>query len=305
MRLLLLSFSAAAIFLLSSCRESASLGIKIDSSLRSYIPADTTLLAGIDVEHLSAAPFYKRHENQIDLASLKEITQKIGVDPRRDLSSVLFALRNAMPLILAEGRFHPADVETHLQSLGATRRELGSKTIFETGGNWVFFPTEHIAVGGASQNVRLVLEGKTGEIPRSLVARLRSLPSADQMWVASREGLPLGAAPLRSDVKSALSNIAAYVSGFQAGIALDTGVHIQVDLECTSADNARQVHDALRGGLGLARLTTRDGDLALLKVYDAIQVTYREQTVHVGADLSPDVADHLVTVLAAMQKRAI
>lgn len=297
MRFLLLAFSFGGFLLLSSCRANFSGGVVIDSQLSAYVPADCTLLAGLDADRLTAAPFYKRHASQLYFPALNQMTEKVGVDPRRDLSSALVAWESGTPLILAKGRFSSAKLETHLESLDGAAHDYRNKKVFEMGNESLFFPQNNIAIGGSSGVVRSLIDSKPGVIAPALLNRIRAVPGSDQIWIASSQGLPLENAPIRSEVRSALSNIAAYVTAFSAGLAFDTGAHVQMDLLCDSADDARQVHDALRGGLGLARLTTKDGDLAMLKLYDAIHVTYERRTVRIQADLVPDLADQLVTRL--------
>ncbi|MBV9405815.1 MAG: hypothetical protein JO211_10755, partial [Acidobacteriaceae bacterium] len=57
-------------------------------------------------------------------------------------------------------------------------------------------------------------------------------------------------------------------------------------------------------GIGLARLTTKDNEQNLLKLYDSIDVTQDQQTVHVRADLSSDLTDELLEKVAQLRMRA-
>lgn len=303
MRLLCLGFCLAVLVLSSSCHSKTSVGVRLDSTLSSYVPATTTLLAGIDVDGLTASGFYKRHADQLNVPALNAMAERVGVDPRRDLSSILVAFQTGDPLILAKGRFDAANIAPHLLSLGGQRSEYRKQSIFGTSlgpsGDSLFFPAKNVVIGGPSRTIRALIDRPGSGIPQILLDRVRQLPKTDQLWAVSSQGLPLDRVGFRSDVRSALSNFVTYVSGLNAGIALDAGAHLQVDLQCTSSDDAKQVHDALRGGIGLARLTTRDNQLAMLKLYDAIQVTYEQQTVHVRADLSPELADQLLNLIAA------
>jgi hypothetical protein len=207
-------------------------------------------------------------------------------------------------VILARGRFNAADIEPHLVSLGSKRSEYRRQALFAKDGQSLFFPERNIVVGGPSPAIRELIDHKHGGIPQPLIDRLRQLPKSAQVWIVSSQGLPLGRIPVRSDVESALSNIVAYVSGINAGVTFDEGAHVHADLLCISAEDARQVHDALRGGIGLARLTTKDNQLELLKLYDAIQVSYEQQTVHIHADLSAQLADQLVGLASGLGGRA-
>jgi hypothetical protein len=303
-RSVLLSFSLAAVLLLSSCQKSITVGVNLDSKLSSYVPPASTLLAGADVDGLKSTPFYARHQNQLNVPALHDMAEQIGVDPRRDLASVLVAWQTGSPVILARGRFDSGNVEPHLVSLGSKRSEHRKQAVFVKDGQSLFFPEKHIAIGGPSPAIRDLIDRKDGGVPQPLVDRLRQLPKSDQVWIVSSQGLPLARIPMRSDVESALSNIVAYVSGVNAGITFDEGAHLHADLRCISPEDARQVHDALRGGIGLARLTTKDNQLELLKLYDAIQVSYEQQTVHVRADLSAQLADQLLGLMSGFDRRA-
>jgi hypothetical protein len=292
----------AAIFLLGSCQKSASIGVKVDSRLASYVPPTSTLLAGVDVDSLTKSAFYKRHENQLNIPAVQDMGEQIGVDPRRDLSDILVAWSGRSPLILASGRFSADKVEPHLLSLGGKRSEYRSQTLFGTGDQVMFFPKNNVAIGGPEKDIRAVIDSGSGGIPQPLLDRLRLVPASDQAWIVS-QGLPLDRFSMRSDVESALSNIVSYVSALNAGIGFDTGAHVQADVLCISPEDAKQVHDALRGVIGFARLSTKDDQLGLLKLYDAIQVSYDQQTVHIHADLSPRMADDLIGMLSGMERR--
>ena len=119
------------------------------------------------------------------------------------------------------------------------------------------------------------------EYPAELQQRLETIPKADQLWVVSRGGLPLNGIATRSDIDSALSNIVGYVSGAAMGVGIDTGIHLQADLTCISDQGAQRVRDAFRGGIGLARLTTKDNQLELLRLYDSVHVDQENSTIHV------------------------
>ena len=109
---------------------------------------------------------------------------------------------------------------------------------------------------------------------------------------------------MRSDIDSALSNIVGYVSGTAMGVGIDTGIHLQADLTCISDQGAQRVRDALRGGLGLARLTTKDNQLDLLRLYDAVHIDQENSLIHVRADLASDLANKLLSYIPQMKNGA-
>jgi len=208
--------------------------------------------------------------------------------------------------LMARGHFQTKEVETKLQASGLQRRTYKNFTILGDDRNSVAFLKGGMMLAGSPETVRSELDFQdsgAGEVPEELQERLRTLPKDDQIWIVSRKGLPFAEAPMRTDVQSALSNIVTYIRGATAGLAADSGLHLQANLTCISAEGAQRVHDAIRGGIGLLRLSTKDNETDMLKLYDAIQVDQDQSLVRVHADLSADVADKLLNTLPQLQSR--
>lgn len=282
-----------------SCAKAPETGISIHSAFRSFIPRDTTLLAGVRLTALEAAPFYLRHQDRFNFAQLDDLKEKIGLDPRRDLSDLLVAYDGKRALLLANGTFKSSDVQNKLLGVGAKRFEQKGRTLFLSGNQAVAFPSNGLAAAGtvtAVQNALDVHASRSGGVPEELQQRLTAIPSQDQLWAATRGGLPFLQLAGNSDVQSALSNIAGYISATGAGLGVDTGLHFRAEIICISDEGAQRVRDALRGAIGLGRLTTKDNETDLLRLYDSIQVAQSQRTVRVSSDLPPDLADKLLTL---------
>jgi hypothetical protein len=83
---------------------------------------------------------------------------------------------------------------------------------------------------------------------------------------------------------------------------VDSGTHFKIDLTCISEEGAKRVHDALRGAIGLGRLSTRDDQQELMQVYDAISVDQDKALVRVHADYSGTLTDKLFEQLGQVTK---
>lgn len=282
-----------------SCAKAPETGISIHSAFRSFIPQDTTLFAGVRVSALEAAPFYVRHRDRFNFAQLNDLKEKIGLDPRRDLSDLLVAYDGKHALVLASGTFQSAAVQNKLVGLGAKRLEQKGRRLFLSGNQAVAFPASSLAVAGPVSTVETSLDlhsNHSGGVPEELQQRLEAIPGQDQLWAATRGGLPFLQLAGNSDVQSALSNIAGYISATNAGVGVDTGLHFRAEIICISDEGAQRVRDALRGAIGLGRLTTKDNEADLLRLYDSIQVEQSQRTVRVSSDLPADLADKLLTL---------
>jgi hypothetical protein len=291
----------------SACTNPGASGVSIDSAFRALIPPDTKALAAADIEKLKASAFYQRHQNQLNFPLLDGMSERIGLDPRRDVSSLLVAWNGKDAVAMARGGFNLGALQSKLPSLGARPTRYKSYTLFGEGRDALTFLKHGIALAAPVEALRseIDLQGNGGgAVPPELQQRLAGIPKGDQIWAASRGGIALTDSPMRSDIQSALSNIVDYINAANLGLGLDTGAHLAADILCVSDEGAQRVRDALRGGIGLARLTTRDNESDLLKVYDAIQVTQDQRTVHVKADLSGELADKLLARLPSIQNRA-
>jgi len=278
-------------------------GITVDPAFRSLTPADTKLLSGADWDSLKASPFYQRHEKELNVPIFNAAVDRLGVNPLRDFSKLMAAWDGKDWLLMERGRFNSNDLQKRMIAAGARSSTYRNRTLLgENAGTLVLF--KNIALEGSTPAVQHTIDIESagqGEIPEELQERLRTLSKRDQLWTVSRAGLAFANVPMNPDWQSALSNITGSISGTTAGVYVDAGVHLSIDLQCNSAQGATRVHDAVRGMIGFGRLSTKDDQEDLLRAYDAIQVNTTSQIVEVRADLAPDLADKLMASLMLLR----
>lgn len=305
MRYILTACLIAGLLAGLSCGRLATKGVAVDSSFKPFIPADTKALAGVQIANLQATPLYQTHKGQLNLAQLNEFTDRTGIDPTRDLAEIVIAWNGEQAVALARGSFSQSKIQPKLKSLGVRQQSFHKYTLFGDASNSLVFIRDGLALAGPSQAVRnLINPSGEGDVAPELQEQLETLPKNSDVWVVSRSGLPTTGIPMRSEIGSALSNIVAFVSGTAIGVAVDTGIHLQGDLTCVSIEGAQRVRDALRGGIGLARLTTRDNQLDLLRLYDSIHVEQANTAVHIQADLPPDLANTVIGYIPGIRAHA-
>jgi hypothetical protein len=292
-------------FALVSCTRKSVTGVEVDPSLKGYILPKSKVLAGVSVDQIKQTDFYKRHQAQLALPALDQFSQQVGVDPRRDLSSFLMAWNGTDVLGMIRGDFSSANLEKYPGA--KTRSEHYNKfTLFGDGKRDLVFVPKGIALIGSSVLLKKALNddaaGDTG-VPEDIQLQLSRLDAGAQAWVVSSGIIQLDQLSMRSDAATTLSNISDYIDATAAGITVSSGIALDGHISCISEEGAQRVHDALRGVIGLARLTTPDNRMDQLRLWDSIKVDKQGKDIHLTAELTPELADSLITLLPSLTKR--
>jgi hypothetical protein len=226
----------------------------VDPDLASCVPANTRVLAGIQIDRVHASPLLEKWF----AGSLSALL------PAGDASAVLVADTGAGLLWATRGPFREAPA-------GAT------------------LLAPQLAVSGPDAAVRAAAaqhaSGRTGA--PALVAQAE-LIATQPVWavVAGNAQYRLSGNAANLDRLFALTDYTTLTldAGSQIGLHV-TGI-------CRSADRARQFEETLRGLLSLARAATRDRGLA--SILSAVQIRRDNLTVHVDAAGSPELIQRLV-----------
>jgi len=295
---ILLVVSVLALF---SCSRTSTPGIEVDAKLNPYILPNSKFVAGVDLDKIKQTDFFKRHQSQLDFPQLNQLPQEIGMDPRRDLSSFLMAWNGTDTLFLTRGTYSSDVLEKRLSSLAKTEKD-GKLTFYGDGKRDVVFLPKGIALIGSAPLLKSAVK-ENGAVSEDLQMQLARLPKSAQVWEASSGIISPEQLAVRSDTASLLSNISGYINGTALGITLGEGVALDAHISCISEEGSTRVHDALRGLIGLARLSTKDNELDQLKIWDSIKVDKQAKEVHITADLPAALADKTIGVLKASISR--
>jgi hypothetical protein len=288
----------ASLLLLASCRPALLKPVRIDPALQALIPADTVYLFGANVKRMRQTPVYQKL-TQLPFPQVDRFARETGVDPRRDIQEVLACSSGTGMVTMVRGRFNAADLEPKLQARGAPRIGWKGYTLYGTEEAAVAFLSPSIAVAGSTPVLKSVIDARDRKhgVPTALRPLLEAVPERDQMWAVSAGDLP--GSRMGMTEGNRLGDIAQMLRGIQTvvlGVDFSNGLHLTARLDCRTTDDARHVHDALRGAIGMARLSTPDNQPELLKVYDGIQVTQGDSLVEVNGDLPADQVDRFLAL---------
>lgn len=280
----------------AGCRPKPRAAVNVDPALAMLVPETAVALAGVKVEAVRATALYKRHEDELIWSAFSKST---GLDLKKDVWEVLVVFEPSAPVVLARGKFSPGFGGLEPQVLpGAPRTPYKSYTIIGGEQAATAFLNSSTAVAGSGQAVRGIIDRRSDSrgIPSALDEELRRLPPGAQIWAVSAGGFAGLPAPREGNWAN-LGRIFGLIEAGSLGIDLRNGVELSATGSCGSEENARMLHDSLRGFVGLGRLSAPPNRTEIARMYDAIQIGRRGSEVAVTAKLPLDLAETLISMI--------
>lgn len=291
--------------LVAGCSRKPAANARVDAALAPLIPADSVMLAGIRLDRLKDTPFYKTFVEGKQIPQLEEFAQRTGLDPRKDLWEIVMASNGSRTVALVRGKFGGMfGQEPRFEGIGALRRNYRGYSLQGNQDGVVTFMNASVAIAGPPRAVEAIIDGRDNSKenpPQALLDMVHQVPGTAQVWMVTTSGGSLiSALPQTGN----LSNLARAVASLQQA-TLYADVSHGLDLKAygayPDAATAKQIHDALRGLIGIGRLSTKAGQPEMLKFFDSITVTAQDAKVDVSIDAPIEVLEKLIRQ-AAMRK---
>jgi len=287
---------AAALLAFSGCARRASQTITIDPALSSLIPPDAVMLVGVKAEPLRSTEFYRRWVEARPQPQLDEFAKRTGLDPRKDVRELLVASDGKSAVAMARGKFSPSGLEPSLAQAGARRLTYKGYTITGTEQAAVVFLNDSTALAGPAAALRAALDRRERgpAPPKTLLDRVATVPATSQVWVVAtglfdKINLPAS--------QAASLSIPPQVFGSIQGVTVWADFRKSADLaakiDTSTPQDAKRTHDAIKGLIGMGRLSTPDGKRELLRLYDSVTVEQQERVVHVNVNIPLDLVENL------------
>ncbi|MBK5255396.1 MAG: hypothetical protein JJE39_05135 [Vicinamibacteria bacterium] len=284
------------------------------------LPADSAVVMGFDVRALTGSQFYAKFGGEGEpgrVEALAEIERKTGLNPARDIDSVVVAVRpqtedpkSAEPaldgvrrhrpenaLVFVTGRFDAARLEASIPETGkASKERRDGVTIYrEASGKSngaVALLDAGILVAGDTASVDTFLanraSGRGIRDNAALVSLLESVEPGSTFWA-------VGGPSVLSRVTSEIGGPAANLPAIKQVVAyghLDPEVGMTATAEAADAKSATKIADVLRGFSAL--LSLQAGQKAeLAQIADSISVATEDDKVHVKATITHELIDSL------------
>ena len=279
------------------------------------LPSDSSVVMGFDVRALTSSQFYAKFGGEGEpgrVDALAEIERKTGLNPERDIDSVVIAIRaNATEpqadgvrkhrpenaLVFVTGRFDAARLESSIPDAGkATKERRDGVTIYreatgKSNGAVALLDAGILVAGDAASVETFLANRSTGHGIRDsalLVSQLESIEPGSTFWA-------VGGPSVLSRVTSEVGGPAANLPSIKQVVAyghLDPEVGMTATAEAADAKSAAKIADVLRGFS--AMLSLQSGQRAeLAQIADSISVATEDDKVHVKATITHELIESL------------
>jgi hypothetical protein len=252
------------------------------------------------MQAIRETPLYRRQVEKGTFPVLDRIEARTGLDVRKDWDEFLIASDGKDALAMVRGRFSKSELEAKLAQNGATKSIQSGTAVFSGNDAAVAFPSSTIALAGTVPAVTAALAANTG-LPDALSERLAEVPRMAHLWAVTAGGLP----PFPVVEGTNLGNLARIYNSIESAIFwadLREGLALHMKARCSDEEMAGQVHTALRGFVGVGRLSAGKGREDLVRLYDSIVVNKDKDKVILSAEMPLSVAEELFTFLQKSAK---
>jgi len=288
---------------LAGCKKTTP-GALVDPALSTLVPADTTMLVGMRVEDLLKTPIYKKYVADRAIEPLDEFSKEFGIDPRKDLWEVLFISDGKESVVLGRGRF-PSEPEKRFERefQGATRTNYKGYFLIGNEETSIMLLGASVAAAGNTAALKRLIDAKsqTNGPPAVLAERMKEIPVTAGFWsvyAGSPISLPAGASANMGNMVKVLNSIqsgAFYLDLTSSVSGKATGIG-------TSDQSAKELHDSLRGMLGLGKLMIAKEDVRTQRLLDGLRVTQDGRNVNIYIEEQEEAISTLVDLITGLEQ---
>lgn len=261
--------------------------VKIDPALMVLVPPETQLLMGIRVKEITRTSVYSILRQKKILEPLEEFVARTGINPDKQLYEMLVTFDGQESLVLARAKFNEeAALEPDIKGPGMQRFEHGGRMFIGNEQFAIAFVNASTGILGTTAYLRKIVDRlNAGELgmPAYFEEQQRHITRANYVWMVTRGLTPEMRAYLPAQGNAAnLLRLLDGLRGSRVAVDLRNDIVFRAHADMDSPAAAEQLASALKGLAGLARLTTSNENLDLLKVYDSLETKATEANVDVS-----------------------
>lgn len=275
------------------------------------LPADAKFVGGIDVKRFTASPFYAKYASARAKGrpeAFKDLEEKTGLNPERDLERVVFAGtpagRDSSGMVVALGRFDRAKLSRAVETLtkGVSSKAVQGVTVYlfnegeKRAGALAFVDDRTLVMGSQATVEAAVLSvaqgGDSLKQNATIMALLEKIRPDATFWMVGDQSVlqnlpknvPAGVAGQQVTLPG-LRNLAAWGD-------LDPQIAIEVVGEADDEASAKNLADVVRGLVALAALQANQKP-ELKELAAAVSVANDASSVRVNARVPYELLDAL------------
>lgn len=295
-----------ALALLASCAKKE---IPPSAPDLTYLPADAIFAGYVDAARVREAALYRKMDTEADAnqgkwQEAKEFLNRLGIDSRKDLDSLMFAYRMVPQsegewVAILRGRFDTRKIEKRLQEPDArmSTEKLGNKTVYnlvrvpEVGDLSLVIVDATALALGRSGALRKVLDTRGKSKPslasnREIARLVAGVDARAQIW-AVMDGREVSRL-LRERMTQtpdrapgpALKNLSSVKTG-RFSVVVTGDLDLALEIESYTEKTARNLADALRGILAFGKMGSEGGDPDASELMEAIRVESNQSSTRV------------------------
>lgn len=277
----------------------------VDSGLIALIPANSKLIAGIDVDKCRTSEFgqYLLSKSQSDDEHFEQFMTQTGFDPRRDLDSLIMASasdngeRNSPFTILARGTFDQAKITSLAVSKGAVTQTYQGVSLLVSKDHGqpvaIAFPDSGVAVMGDVSSIHQVIQNLTtpSALDVDVTNRIDAAGSANDAWFVSATGAAALGKQFSAEMGGQMNGQSQALQSIRAadgGVKFGSVVAISFDASTRSAQDAASLSDVFRFLSSMVQMSgTKDPRAGIVaSSLQTMQLRTDGDTVHVGFAVS-------------------
>ena len=277
---------------------------RVDSGLIALIPANSKIVAGIDVEKCRTSGFgqFLLSKSQANDPHFEEFMTKTGFDPRRDLESLVMTTsgdggKNSSFAILARGNFDQTRIREMAVSKGATAETYqGVKLLVnEDHGQTIAFgfADTGVAVMGDLDSIHQVIQNLStpATLNVDLTNRIDEAGKANDAWFASLAGGAMLGRHIAAEAGGQMAGQAQALQSIRAasgGVVFGSVVTVTLDAATRSEQDATSLADVMRFVSSMVQMQRQKDPRAgiMAAALDNMALQTNGDTVHVGFSMT-------------------
>jgi hypothetical protein len=289
----------------SACKKREPANARIDAALATLLPGDTAGVACLRLDRLKGTPFYEKFVAGKRIPALEEFAARTGLDPRESVYELLLSTNGKRSYLFIRGKFGGEfGFEPEIKMEGVQRSSYKGHYLLYSGDAGVLFMNSGAAIAGKVSDLKQLVDGfdsPNRATPEALFDLVATLPGTAQVWAASLSPSTMFPDTFggREDGSTAANLMRAgrRVTRLRMWGDLSQGLELHAQATAASEPDAEALRDTFKAAIGMARLSTKDSQQDMLRVYDGVSASSTGAELHVDVKEPFDLIEQVIEEL--------